>query len=71
MLNRKASIGASVRLLCSMMADQLRHAGMTSQTERVDVASKVGSMVTTLQSIPLPQQLPGPVGCERCLARGF
>lgn len=54
-----------------MMADQLRHAGMTSQTERVDVASKVGSMVTTLQSIPLPQQLPGPVGCERCLARGF
>ncbi|OJJ83850.1 uncharacterized protein ASPGLDRAFT_47545 [Aspergillus glaucus CBS 516.65] len=42
-----------------------------NQTERVDVVSQVASMITTLQSIPLPQQSPGPVGCESCSARGF
>lgn len=42
-----------------------------SEMERVDIVSQVASMITTLQSIAVPQQLPGPVGCRTCLARGF
>lgn len=42
-----------------------------SQIERLEVVSQVASTITTLQSIPLPQQQPGPVGCKSCLARGF
>ena len=45
-----------------------------SQTEREDVVSQVASIVNTLQSFqlsPQQQELPGPVGCKTCLARGF
>jgi aminoglycoside phosphotransferase (APT) family kinase protein len=42
-----------------------------SEAERVDVVAQVASMITILQSIPVPQQPPGPVGCRTCLARGF
>ncbi|KAK2808375.1 hypothetical protein FQN50_004760 [Emmonsiellopsis sp. PD_5] len=40
------------------------------EPERVDVVTQVASMITTLHSIPVPQQ-PGPVGCRTCLARGY
>lgn len=45
-----------------------------NQTEREDVVSQVASIVNTLQSFqlsPQQQELPGPVGCKTCLARGF
>ncbi|PGH28203.1 hypothetical protein AJ80_00093 [Polytolypa hystricis UAMH7299] len=42
-----------------------------SGAERVDFVTQVASMITTLHSIPVPQQQqPGPVGCRTCLARG-
>ena len=45
-----------------------------NQTEREDIVSQVASMINTLQSFELSSQqqdLPGPVGCKTCLARGF
>lgn len=43
-----------------------------NEAERADVVTQVASMITTLQSIPVPQQQqPGPVNCRTCLARGF
>lgn len=39
--------------------------------EGMDVVAQVASMVTILQSIPVLQQQPGPVGCRTRLARGI
>ncbi|KAK2738841.1 hypothetical protein FQN55_000397 [Onygenales sp. PD_40] len=41
-----------------------------SEPERENVVAQVAFMITTLQSILVPQQ-PGPVGCRTCLARGY
>lgn len=42
-----------------------------NDAQRMDAIAQVASMITVLQSIPVPQHQPGPVGCTTCLARGF
>lgn len=42
-----------------------------SDAELLNIVSQVASIFTMLQSIPPPQQPPGPVGCRSWLARGY